>query len=288
MIFDCHTDVLFDVINNNHSFEYHCLEMRNYKGAFLNYYFKGNESHDSFLFILQKIKEFYKTNFNILKNKNYILGIEGLGPLQDISDINLVFEAGIKIVTLTWNDMNSLATGTYTNKKRGLTNKGITFLKELENKNIILDLSHLNRKSVYDVLKIYQGPLIVSHSNVYVLCKNERNLTDKQLKLLKSKNVLVGVNTYKNFVGQNMNLESFVNIIDYLKDKIGIKNICLGLDFDYYLSTTTYSTSIKGLQSPKDLSNLYEELKKRKYSKSDIQDIFYQNIINFLKSSLIM
>ena len=283
MIFDCHTDVLFDVINNNHSFEYHCLEMRNYKGAFLNYYFKGNESHDSFLFILQKIKEFYKTNFNILKNKNYILGIEGLGPLQDISDINLVFEAGIKIVTLTWNDMNSLATGTYTNKKRG-----ITVLKELENKNIILDLSHLNRKSFYDVLKIYQGPLIVSHSNVYVLCKNERNLTDKQLKLLKSKNVLVGVNTYNNFVGQNMNLESFVNIIDYLKDKIGIKNICLGLDFDYYLSTTTHSTSIKGLQSPKDLSNLYEELKKRKYSKSDIQDIFYQNIINFLKSSLIM
>ena len=132
MIFDCHTDVLFDVINNNHSFEYHCLEMRNYKGAFLNYYFKGNESHDSFLFVLQKIKEFYKTNFNILKNKNYILGIEGLGPLQDISEINLISEAGIKIITLTWNDMNSLATGTYTNKERGLTNKGITILKELE------------------------------------------------------------------------------------------------------------------------------------------------------------
>lgn len=288
MIFDCHTDVLFDVINNNHSFEYHCLEMRNYKGAFLNYYFKGNESHDSFLFVLQKIKEFYKTNFNILKNKNYILGIEGLGPLQDISDINLVFEAGIKIITLTWNDMNSLATGTYTNKERGLTNKGITVLKELENKNIILDLSHLNRKSFADALKIYQGPLIVSHSNVYSLCKNERNLTDKQLKLLKTRNVLVGVNAYKNFVGQNRNLESFVNIIDYLKDKIGIKKICLGLDFDYYLSTTICSDSIKGLQEPKDLSNLYEELKKRKYSESDIQDIFYQNIINFLKSSLIM
>ena len=288
MIFDTHTDVLFDIINNNHTLDYHLNEMSDYKGAVLNYYFKGNESYDSFLFVLKKIKCFYKTNFEILKERNFILGIEGLGPLRKLSDLDLLVNAGIKVVTLTWNDENLLATGTYTNKKRGLTTFGKRFLDKLISTGIVLDLSHLNNKSFRDILKYYKGNVIVSHSNVKSLCNNERNLSNYQLSLIKSKKILVGVNSYKNFVGQNKDLNSFVNIIEYLVKKIGIEQVCLGLDYDYYLPTTIETDSIKGLQYPSDLINLKNKLIERGFSIEDIEKVFYKNIILYFKSTLIL
>ena len=286
MIFDTHTDVLFDIINNNHSFSYHLHEMSGYYGAVLNYYFKGNESYDSFLFVLGEIKKFYKSNFNAIKKRNFILGIEGLGPLRSLSDIKLLKDAGIKIVTLTWNDENKIATGTYQNKKRGLTDFGKLLLTELKKENIILDLSHLNVKSFYDVMRFYDGKMIVSHSNVRRLKNNERNLTDNQLRVLKDRNILVGVNAYHKFVGKDIN--DYIKIINYLKNIIGLDKICLGLDFDYYLSNASSSGSIKGLQKPDNLNNLYDSLIKEKYSREEIKNIFYKNAINFFKSTLIM
>lgn len=286
MIFDTHTDVLFDIINNNHSFSYHLHEMSGYYGAVLNYYFKGNESYDSFLFVLGEIKKFYKSNFNVIKKRNFILGIEGLGPLRSLSDIKLLKDAGIKIVTLTWNDENKIATGTYQNKKRGLTDFGKLLLTELKKENIILDLSHLNVKSFYDVMRFYDGKMIVSHSNVRRLKNNERNLTDNQLRVLKDRNILVGVNAYHKFVGKDIN--DYIEIINYLKNIIGLDKICLGLDFDYYLSNASSSGSIKGLQKPDNLNNLYDSLIKEKYFREEIKNIFYKNAINFFKSTLIM
>lgn len=195
-------------------------------------------------------------------------------------------DAGIRIVTLTWNDSNKIATGTYQNKKRGLTQFGRLLLNELKKENIILDLSHLNVKSFYDVIRFYDGRMIVSHSNVRRLKNNERNLTNNQLRILKSKHILVGVNTYHKFVGKDIN--DYIKIINYLKSMIGLDKICLGLDFDYYLSNVSSSGSIKGLQKPCDLNNLYISLIKEKYSLEEIKNIFHKNAINFFKSTLIM
>ena len=69
---------------------------------------------------------------------------------------------------------------------------------------------------------------------------------------------------------------------------IGLDKICLGLDFDYYLSNVSSSGSIKGLQKADDLNNLCNSLLKEKYSLEEIENIFYKNAINFFKSTLIM
>ncbi len=288
MIFDMHTDVLYDIITKNHSLQYHINEMKNYKGAVLNYYFKGNESYDSFLFVLSEIKKFYQFNKKILRKHNFILGIEGLGPLRSIEDLNYLLSAGIKVITLTWNDENLLATGTYTNKKRGLTTFGEEFINKLSKTKIILDLSHLNNKSFKDILKVYQGRMIVSHANVKTLCNNERNLSDYQLKMIKKKKILVGVNSYAKFVGQNKNIDSFVNIINYLRQKLGIDYICLGLDFDYYLESTKITGAINGLESPNKLICLRNKLLEDGYTNSDIKKLFYYNALSYFKSTLIL
>lgn len=288
MIFDAHTDVLFDVINNHHTFTYHLKEMNGYQGAILNYYFKGNESYSSFLFVLDKIKKFYEDNKNLLERKNMLLGIEGLGAVKSVQDLKSLIETGIKSVTLTWNDNNKFAMGTYCGNQSGLTSEGKKVLDYLFDKQILVDLSHLSEKSFWDVINYYQGAMIVSHSNVKKLQNDERNLSDEQLRIIKDKNILVGVNSYAKFVGQKENLESLVNIIDYLKEKIGINLICLGLDFDYYLNSTKTSGAIEGLKSSADLDKLKNLLKIHGYKEYEIRKIFYGNILYFLKKTKIL
>ena len=80
MIFDAHSDALFGII---HYPEKNLLESwpKEYYGI-LNYYFKGTESYDSFLFILEKISQLKKDLPPLC-----LLGIEGLGPMKSIDDL---------------------------------------------------------------------------------------------------------------------------------------------------------------------------------------------------------
>ena len=152
--------------------------------------------------------------------------------------------------------------------------------------NIVLDLSHLNEKSFYDVINSYDGAMIVSHSNIKCLKRDERNLSKNQLKQLLKRRILVGVNSYSNFAGKT--IDDFINIIVCLKKYIGIDLICLGLDFDYYLANTIKIGAVKGLQTPKDIPNILKLLKQKGFKEKEIKKIFYENIINFFKSSLIL
>ncbi len=46
---------------------------------------------------------------------------------------------------------------------------------------MIIDVSHLNEKSFWDLTEIVEGPVIASHSNAKALCNVARNLSDEQL-----------------------------------------------------------------------------------------------------------
>ena len=89
---------------------------------------------------------------------------------------------GIRHASLTWNEENHLATGVKGNPERGLTDLGKQFIKYMNEHDMILDVSHLNEKSFYDVLNEKPKHLIASHSNALNLSNHPRNLTDEQLK----------------------------------------------------------------------------------------------------------
>lgn len=43
---------------------------------------------------------------------------------------------------------------------------------------MILDVSHINEKSFWDVIDLATGPILASHSNAKALASAARNLTD--------------------------------------------------------------------------------------------------------------
>ncbi len=45
---------------------------------------------------------------------------------------------------------------------------------------MLIDVSHLNRKSFYDIAKVTKMPIVATHSCSDFICPHKRNLTDEQ------------------------------------------------------------------------------------------------------------
>lgn len=247
--------------------------------------------------IIKIVKKYSDIEDGIKDNKiNVVIGMEGLSCLEgDISLLEYYHDkVGVRHASLTWNEQNEFATGCRGDINRGLTELGKEAVKKLEDLNIIVDVSHLNEKSFWDVLNIARKPLIASHSNANNLCKSIRNLSDEQLKAIAKTGGIIGLNSFKDFVGSTVNtqdIEKFADHIDYIVNLVGIEHVGYGFDFNDYLEDNTLSTyanvetspGIDGLKTTNQAQNIVLELKKRGYTNSELELIGYKNFYRLFK-----
>jgi RimJ/RimL family protein N-acetyltransferase len=76
----------------------------------------------------------------------------------------------------------------------GFTEKGRDLVRLCDELGILIDLSHLNEKSFDDVAEVSTAPLVATHSNAHALCDSPRNLTDRQLHMIRERGGMVGFN----------------------------------------------------------------------------------------------
>jgi len=222
------------------------------------------------------------------KDKKFgvVLGIEGLPGIGNKLDyLYLLYQLGVRHIGMTWNETNAFATGQSGNKNRGLTPLGIDAVKIINELGILLDVSHANDKTFWDIAKHSKKPFFASHSNARSLCPAMRNLTDDQLLCIGERGGMVGMNSYHNFVSQNeseKNLEMLLNHLEYVANKIGLDKVGFGLDFaEYYTPEGEEVSGLSGLHDVTELRNVEKALKKRGYSQNEIEMVTYKNFIDF-------
>ena len=186
------------------------------------------------------------------------------------------YRLGVRMMTLTWNFPNELGfpakvtegnlKGTlFDGDEYGLTETGIAFVKEMERLGIIIDVSHLNDAGIRDVLEHTSKPFVASHSNAKKVCGHPRNLNDDLIQAIDERGGVIGINYSSSFLR------------DW--DLAGIDCIGLGSDFD----------GIDGeleIASPEDLPLLKKALREAGLKESEIEKIFYQNVLRLYKDIL--
>ena len=63
----------------------------------------------------------------------------------------------------------------------GLTDFGRKVIHEMNRIGMIVDLSHASLSTMLDALEETKAPLIFSHSSIYTICNNSRNVQDDVL-----------------------------------------------------------------------------------------------------------
>ncbi|MET6996018.1 dipeptidase [Chitinophaga defluvii] len=227
------------------------------------------------------------------KPVGYILSLEGADSLVDPSYIHRAYAYGVRAIGLSHFGPGRYAPGT---KATGpLTSLGVTLLKEMRGLNIILDVTHLTDEGFQQALDIYDGPVWASHHNVRKIVPTQRQLTDEQIKQLITRGAVVGgmldcwamdlrfIDTVSDPWQLNIRLENLVDHWDHICQLAGNSlHVAIGSDLDGIFGTE---------QAPWDMNTIadlqkYEAiLVNRGYTQTDIDNIFHNNWLRFLRKA---
>ncbi|WP_026891228.1 dipeptidase [Lacrimispora aerotolerans] len=227
-----------------------------------------------------------------------LLTIEEGGVCQgEIAFLRNFYRLGVRMMTLTWNHKNELASPNRIwqehgeaffepDTEHGLTEKGIEFVNEMEALGMIVDVSHLSDAGIEDVFRYTKKPFVASHSNARTVASNPRNLTDDMIRRLSERGGVAGLNYCAAFLYDwkkedtvLSRVEHMIAHIKHMKQVGGIQCIGLGSDFD----------GIGGeleMKSPEDLPILEAAMNKAGFTEGEIEAVFYKNVLRVYEEIL--
>jgi membrane dipeptidase len=210
-----------------------------------------------------------------------IIGVEGGHVIEDnISKLINLYNLGMRYLTITWNNSTNWAISAQDLKSKtvGLSEFGKQVINTLDSLGVIIDVSHVGIKTIEDILAITKNPIIASHSGVYNLRPNVRNLTDDQIKAIAARDGVIGVVFYPPFlVKSGATVDSVIKHIDYIVKLVGIDYVAIGSDFDGIESTPI------GLEDVSKFPNLTLALLKKGYSIPDVKKILGENFMRVFR-----
>jgi membrane dipeptidase len=223
----------------------------------------------------------------------YILSLEGADSLVDVSYLHKAYSYGLRALGLSHFGPGRYAPGTKTEGR--ITPLGFDLLREMGKLNIILDATHLTDEGFDQALDFYEGPVWSSHHNVRKFVPNQRQLNDHQIKRLIERGAVIGgmldcwamdirfIDTVSDPWQLDIKLEKLVDHWDHICQLAGNSNhVAIGSDLDGIFGT---EQSPWDLNSIADLQKFDEILSNRGYSDSDIDNIFSENWLRFLRKA---
>ena len=204
----------------------------------------------------------------------------------------------------------------------GLSPFGREVVKEMNRLGMLVDVSHISDASFYDVLECSQKPVVATHSCCWSLVDHPRNMTDDMIRSLASSGGVMQINFYPLFIdssfkhvlagsgimergeqiesefiadpGDMQKREAWNRIQDELKalsrpsfrliadhidhavELAGIEHVGIGSDFDGIEVTP------EGLENIGMMPVLFDELRSRGYTESDLAKIAGDNFFRIL------
>ncbi len=186
------------------------------------------------------------------------LAVESLEGLDTPEELDRLASLGLRLGMLTWNEENQFASGAACDPSRGLTPLGCQALRRMEDHEMLIDVSHLNERGFWDVMKLTRTPVIASHSNCRALCDVPRNLTDSQLRAIRDTGGVVGLNVHHKFVHQNpaeQTVETLARHAAHMADVMGIEHVACGFDFCEFMGPGNNGAA--GLEDCGQIPNLF-------------------------------
>ncbi len=211
---------------------------------------------------------------------------------DDISRIDELHSLGVRMMTLTWNYKNALASPAYDcrccapmscscgyNESEGLTPLGFEAVRLMNEKRMIIDVSHLSDKGFYDIAEASSAPFIASHSNARSIHHVKRNLTDDMIRIIGERGGLIGLNYYAEFIGGEGGFETLARHARRIREKGGIECLALGSDFD----GIEYNPFIPDCTA---VPLFPEYLERAGFTDGEIDQIMGKNVLRFLSENL--
>jgi len=202
----------------------------------------------------------------------FLFNMEGAAPLDDVKDLDLFYEMGLRSIGISWRGENKYI------KNGKLSKIGLRLLNNIKNKEIILDAAHMDESLFLDVFDNYEKPFIISHTACKSIYQDERNLSDEQIKKIEKIGGLIGIAGVNKLVGGE-NIDDIIKNINHVIEQSSINTVCFGSDFDGMVNPKL--SLIKGFEDVACFPNLIKKLDTL-FKRNEVEKIAYKNLHNFI------
>lgn len=308
VIFDGHCDSVSCSLSTEHSlnkpvigrqFDFaQALGVTNVQvmGLFMDITPRETIHYGDFLFLRRRLQVAIEQNKQVtwITNRTGLLGLseDQLGVLMAIEGGEVIgneparfedlYDAGVRALTLTWNNDNCLAGGVL-GEKPGLTQLGRRGVKIMNDLGMVVDVAHLAPQGLSEVLSISNQPIMASHANCAALFNHPRNLSDAQIKAIDQAGGVIGLTYVPEFLREPFHEASIDDLVDHIAHiayLVGTKCPGLGSDFD------GITHPLPGLEGVHAVPNLVEKLSDKGFLAKEIEEIMGGNMMRVFSQVL--
>lgn len=207
-----------------------------------------------------------------------LFSAEGLQSLEgDIDNLQVVYDAGMRMAGLTHFFDNELAGSMHGEEKGGLTPFGREVVRQMEELGMVVDIAHCSHTCVAEVLAMARRPVVSSHGGVQATCEVNRNLTDDEIRGVAATGGIIGVGYWEGAVCST-DPRATARAMKHIRDLVGIEHVALGSDFDGAV-TTRFDTS--------QLTQVTQALMDEGFTEAEIRAAMGENALRVLSRGLI-
>ena len=221
-----------------------------------------------------------------------------------LDSIDLFRGLGVRVMQMSYNRKSPFAAGVMEPDGGGLTTLGREAVARMNKVGVAIDVSHANAATSADVLALSTRPVVMTHAGSAVVHAHPRNKSDEQLRALAAKGGVVGIFDlpYLTASPRQPTVEDYLQHLEHVLKLIGEDHVGIGSDVGLEPFDTgpkgmaefkkegearlaaglaapeeDRPVYVEGLNTPRRLEVIADQLLKRGYSESATQKVLGGN-----------
>mgnify|MGYP002622325728 CR=1 FL=1 len=218
---------------------------------------------------------------------------------RDLDNVDIFYGLGVRSSQITYNHQNWAGAGCNELNDSGLTVFGHELVEKMNERRMLIDLSHAGMKTMADTIAASKVPVIVSHSCCKALFDHNRNTTDENIRAIAENGGLFGVTQMRPFMTHQIDnaVHFYYQHIEHAVNVAGIDHVCIGSDRDHRRLTLTeeYLAELKAeegpnfkreewplyfeeLNGPRRMETIWDGLSRRGMGEDNLEKLFGLNL----------
>ena len=156
---------------------------------------------------------------------------------KDLDRVDMFHRMGLRSCQLTYNTKNHAGVGCW--EEGGLTPFGRDLIARMNERRMLIDLSHANMQTMAETVAASKAPVTVSHTACMAVHQNRRNTTDANMKAVADRGGVIGICQMRPFLTtkKSENLHAYFDHLMHAIRVAGADHVAIGSDRDHRVIT---------------------------------------------------